>query len=38
MQVLEVTYRDAQEVRVKSIAAYNRWAESAFALLERYAP
>jgi hypothetical protein len=38
MQVLEVTYRDAKEVRVKSIAAYNRWAESAFALLERYAP
>jgi hypothetical protein len=39
MQVLEVTYRDPQGgVRVKSIAAYNRWAEGALAILQRYVP
>jgi hypothetical protein len=38
MQVLNITYRDAQGVRQKSIAAYNRPAESAFAILQRFAP
>jgi len=38
MQVLDITYRDAQGVREKSIAAYNRSAESAFAILQRYTP
>jgi hypothetical protein len=38
MQVLDITYRDTEEVREKSIAAYNRSAESAFAILQRYAP
>jgi hypothetical protein len=38
MQVLDITYRDAEGVREKSIAAYNQWAESAFAILRRYVP
>ena len=38
MQVLEVTYRDAQGVREKSIAAYNQSAETAFAILQRFVP
>jgi hypothetical protein len=38
MQVLDITYRGAQGVREKSIAAYNRPAESALAVLQRFAP
>ena len=38
MEVLAITYCDAQGVREKSIAAYNRPAESAFAILQRFAP
>jgi len=38
MRVLDITYRDATEVREKSIAAYDRPAESAFAILRRFAP
>lgn len=37
-QVLDISYRDSQGVREKSIAAYNRLAESAFAVLQRLAP
>ena len=38
MKVLDIFYRDAEEVREKSIAAYTQPAESAFAILQRYAP
>jgi hypothetical protein len=38
MRVLEITYRDAAEVHEKSIAAYNRSVENAFAILQRFAP
>jgi hypothetical protein len=38
MQVLEISYGDAQGARMKSIAAYNGPAASAFAILQRYAP
>ena len=37
MQILEITYRD-RGVLKKSIAAYNGPAESAFAILQRFAP
>ena len=37
MEVLDITYRDAKGVHEKSIAAYNRPAESAFAILQRFA-
>jgi hypothetical protein len=38
MKVLDITYRDVQGVREKSIVAYNRSVEAAFAILKRYAP
>jgi hypothetical protein len=38
MKVLDITYSDATGVREKSIAAYNRPADSAFAILQRFAP
>jgi hypothetical protein len=38
MQVLDITYRDATGVREKSIVAYNRPAETAFAILRRFMP
>jgi hypothetical protein len=38
MKVLDITYRDTQGVREKSIAAYNRPAQNAFAILRRFAP
>jgi hypothetical protein len=38
MHVLDITYREDQGVREKSIAAYNRWAKSAYAILQQYAP
>ena len=38
MEVIDITYHDLQEVREKSIAAYNGPADSAFAILQLYAP
>ncbi len=38
MEVLDVTYRDAAGAHEKSIAAYNGPAESAFVILQRFAP
>jgi hypothetical protein len=38
MQVLDITYADAQGLHEKSIAAYNRPAQNAYAILQRYAP
>jgi hypothetical protein len=38
MEVIGITYRDRQEIREKSIAAYKGPADSAFAILQRYAP
>ena len=38
MQVLDITYRDAQGVHQKSIAAYTQPAKSAFAILQSNTP
>jgi hypothetical protein len=38
MEVLDIIYRDSEDIREKSIAAYNGPADNAFAILQRYAP
>jgi len=38
MQVLDVTYRDGGELRVKSIASFNGTIQNAYAILQRFAP
>lgn len=38
MQVLDIQYREGEQIREKSIVAYNQPAEEAFALLRRLAP
>lgn len=37
-QVLDIKYRDGEQIRERSIAAYNDPAQEAFAILQRHAP
>ena len=38
MQVLDITYREGEQVCEKSIASYNGRIQSAYAILQRHAP
>jgi len=38
MQVLDIRYRESEQVREKSIASYNGRIQSAYAILQRRAP